>query len=53
MGREVPDFMMREDFACGPPSYMEAVKRILVGAGHDLFHYHQESFDIGAVDTAA
>ena len=44
MGRDGPDFLAQEDFACGPPNCMEAVKRML-GAGDD-----QESFGIDAVD---
>lgn len=40
----VPDFNEREIFCCGPETFMEAVRRMLVGAGFDMTHYHQESF---------
>lgn len=46
--REVPDFINREVFTCGPRGYMNAVKSLLEGAGYDLARYHQESFDISA-----
>jgi len=46
--RQIPDFMEREVFTCGPKGYMDAVKTLLEGAGFDLARYHQESFDISA-----
>ncbi len=48
--QSVPDFREREVFTCGPPLYMEAVRRLLQDAGYDMRRYHQESFDIGASD---
>jgi ferredoxin-NADP reductase len=48
--QEVPDFMEREVFTCGPPGYMEAIKRLLQSADYPPSRYHQESFDIGAND---
>ncbi|MES2868486.1 MAG: hybrid-cluster NAD(P)-dependent oxidoreductase [Pseudomonadota bacterium] len=46
----VPDFLEREVFTCGPKGYMDAVQRVLQEGGFDLKHYHQESFDIAALD---
>ncbi len=46
----VPDFLEREVFTCGPKGYMDAVQRVLQEGGFDLRHYHQESFDIAALD---
>lgn len=45
--QSVPDFLEREVFTCGPKGYMDAVQALLVGAGFDMDHYHQESFDLG------
>ena len=46
--RQIPDFREREVFTCGPKGYMDATRALLAGAGFDLNHYHQESFDITA-----
>jgi len=46
--QRIPDFMERAVFTCGPKGYMDAAKALLGGAGFDLSHYHQESFDISA-----
>lgn len=48
--RAIPDFLEREVFTCGPKGYMDAIKALLTSAGFDDRHYHQESFDITAVD---
>jgi len=40
-----PDFMNREIFVCGPAPYMAAVKTMLVEAGFDMRHHHDESFN--------
>lgn len=47
LSRSVPDFLEREVFTCGPKGYMDAVQALLAGAGFDMEHYHQESFDLG------
>lgn len=39
-----PDFLTREVFTCGPAPYMAAVRNILVTAGFNMRHYHEESF---------
>ncbi len=39
-----PDFKTREIFTCGPAPYMAAVRGMLVEAGFDMAHYHEESF---------
>ncbi|KKC32430.1 hybrid-cluster NAD(P)-dependent oxidoreductase [Devosia psychrophila] len=41
----VPDYMSREIFVCGPSPYMAAVKALLVEAGFDMSHHHDESFN--------
>lgn len=38
------DYMEREVFCCGPAPYMQAVRDILIAAGFDMRHYHEESF---------
>jgi len=43
----VPDFLEREVFTCGPKGYMDAVQSLLIAAGFNMDHYHQESFDLG------
>jgi len=48
--QQVPDFQEREIFTCGPQGYMEAVKSVLREAAFDFSHYHQESFDIAALN---
>lgn len=39
-----PDYMEREVFCCGPAPYMQAVRNILIAAGFDMAHHHEESF---------
>jgi len=46
---QVPDFLEREVFTCGPQGYMSATRGVLENAGFNLAHYHQESFDINAL----
>jgi glycine betaine catabolism B len=41
----VPDFRDREVFTCGPAGYMNASRELLLNAGLDPKHYHQESFN--------
>ena len=43
-----PDFNTREIFTCGPTPYMAAVRSMLVEAGFDMSHYHEESFSFDA-----
>ncbi|MFC9497155.1 2Fe-2S iron-sulfur cluster-binding protein [Streptomyces sp. NPDC056982] len=40
-----PDFCDREVFTCGPPPYMDAVRRMLTDAGFPMEHHHQETFE--------
>ncbi|MEX5342580.1 FAD-binding oxidoreductase [Pseudomonas sp. I2] len=46
--QQVPDFLEREVFTCGPKGYMDATRALLAEGGLDLSRYHQESFDINA-----
>ncbi|EWH02882.1 hybrid-cluster NAD(P)-dependent oxidoreductase [Halomonas sp. BC04] len=46
-----PDFMDREIFCCGPTSYMNAVKHLLLKNGFDMTRYHEESFGATPVDV--
>ncbi len=39
-----PDFMDREIFCCGPPAYMDAIKKILGDNRFDMRCYHEELF---------
>ncbi|MBK9444048.1 MAG: hybrid-cluster NAD(P)-dependent oxidoreductase [Comamonadaceae bacterium] len=39
-----PDFIEREVFVCGPPSYMDAINTTLKQIGFPAHRYHQESF---------
>ena len=41
-----PDLTDREVFTCGPPPYMEAVRRLLAEAGAEPHRCHEESFDL-------
>ncbi|WP_210639477.1 hybrid-cluster NAD(P)-dependent oxidoreductase [Pseudomonas sp. Tri1] len=50
LSQHVPDFQEREIFTCGPQGYMDAVKSLLREAAFDFSHYHQESFDIAALN---
>lgn len=50
LSQHVPDYKEREIFTCGPQGYMEAVKSLLREAAFDFAHYHQESFDIAALN---
>ncbi|MNF49683.1 Phthalate dioxygenase reductase [compost metagenome] len=52
LSEQVPDFKEREVFTCGPQGYMIAVKSLLKQGDFDFHHYHQESFDITALDEA-
>lgn len=45
--QQVPDFLERAVFACGPEGYMRAAQALLAEAGHAPERYHQESFNIG------
>ncbi len=38
------DYLEREVYCCGPESFMDAVREMLIGLGYDMDHYHQESF---------
>ncbi len=44
----VPDVARREVFACGPPDYLAAVRRMLDAAAFDPLLLHVESFKISA-----
>ncbi len=48
---QVPGFLEREVFTCGPQGYMNAVQNLLQSAGFDMTHFHNESFDIRVVET--
>ena len=42
--RRSPGPVERMTFTCGPPAYMDAVRRILGESAYDLTNYHEESF---------
>lgn len=41
---QVPDFLEREVWCCGPAPFMAAVRGMLAEAGFDTARYHEESF---------
>lgn len=41
---QVPDFLEREVWCCGPGPFMAAVRAMLAEAGFDMARYHEESF---------
>lgn len=41
---QVPDFLEREVWCCGPDPFMAAVRAMLAEAGFDMARYHEESF---------
>lgn len=41
---QVPDFLEREVWCCGPAPFMAAVRGMLAEAGFDMARYHEESF---------
>ncbi|TPE46707.1 hybrid-cluster NAD(P)-dependent oxidoreductase [Amaricoccus solimangrovi] len=44
LGLMAPDYLEREIYCCGPESFMQAVRDMLIGFGYDMDHYHQETF---------
>ncbi len=46
-----PDFFEREIYCCGPEIFMQTVRDILIAAGFDMTHYHEESFDMPILET--
>jgi ferredoxin-NADP reductase len=47
-----PDFLERETFVCGPPGYMDLVRKTLEGMGYPMPRYHQESFGAPPAERA-
>ncbi|MCM5680527.1 FAD-binding oxidoreductase [Schlegelella sp. S2-27] len=52
---QVPDFLEREVWCCGPAPFMGAVRNMLAEAGFDMARYREESFSFESLvpDTAA
>lgn len=44
LGLMAPDYLEREVYCCGPESFMQSVRDMLVALGYDMDGYHQESF---------
>ncbi len=44
LGLMVQDYLDREVYCCGPESFMENVREMLISLGYDMEKYHQESF---------
>ncbi len=44
LGLMAPDYLDREVYCCGPDSFMQSVRDMLVALGYDMDGYHQESF---------
>lgn len=45
---QVPDFLAREVWCCGPAPFMAAVRALLADAGFEMARYHEESFSFAA-----
>ena len=41
----IPDFADRTVFVCGPDTFMEATKQVLISLDYPMDKYHEESFD--------
>lgn len=52
LGLMAPDYLDRDVWCCGPESFMQSVREMLVGLGFDMARYHQESFH-APVETVA
>ncbi|SLN24241.1 3-ketosteroid-9-alpha-hydroxylase reductase subunit [Roseivivax jejudonensis] len=52
LGLMVPDYLDREVYCCGPESFMEGVREMLIALGYDMERYHQESFAAPAESRA-
>jgi ferredoxin-NADP reductase len=50
---QVPDFLEREVWCCGPGPFMAAVRAMLAEAGFDMARYHEESFSFESPSTAS
>jgi ferredoxin-NADP reductase len=48
IGLIASDYLEREVYCCGPESFMDAVREMLIALGFDMAHYHQESFSAPA-----
>jgi ferredoxin len=44
LGLMAPDYLEREVYCCGPESFMQSVRDMLIGFGYDMEPYHQEAF---------
>lgn len=53
LGLMAPDYLEREVYCCGPESFMQSVRDMLIGFGYDMEHYHQEAFTAPPVLTLA
>ena len=49
---DCPDLPERVTYTCGPPAYMDAVRRILGEPGYDMANYHEESFSFESLPLA-
>jgi ferredoxin-NADP reductase len=50
---QVPDFLEREVWCCGPAPFMAAVRTNLAEAGFDMARYHEESFSFESAKADA
>jgi stachydrine N-demethylase, reductase component len=44
LGLTTPDYLERDVYCCGPESFMNSVREMLIALGYDMSRYHQESF---------
>lgn len=52
LGLMCNDYLERDVYCCGPESFMDAVREILISLGYDMGRYHQESFHAPAASVA-
>ncbi len=50
LGLMAPDYLEREVYCCGPESFMDAVRSMLIALGYDMTRYRQETFQAPITD---
>lgn len=48
LGLMAPDYLDRDVYCCGPESFMDSVREMLISLGYDMDRYHQENFHAAA-----
>ena len=50
LGLMCQDYLERDVYCCGPESFMDSVREILISLGYDMDRYHQEAFSAPVED---